>query len=71
MGNFIGWAGVGSKEGQRTYTAYCKYCQMYVQVIPKPYPNEIDIGGNAVAITCPSVPYRENPRAKIKSPIIS
>jgi hypothetical protein len=25
---------------------------MYVQVIPKPYPNEINIGGNAVALNC-------------------
>jgi len=37
---------------RQVFTSYCKYCNMYVQVIPKPYPNEIDIGGNAVALTC-------------------
>jgi hypothetical protein len=39
---------------------------MYVDVILKPLPNEINISGDAVAITCPSVPY-----ARIKNPIIS
>ena len=37
---------------KQVFTSYCKYCNMWVQVIPKPYPNEIDIGGPAVAVTC-------------------
>ena len=36
----------------RYYITNCIYCDMYVQVIPKPYPNEIDIGGTAVALDC-------------------
>jgi len=71
MGNFIGWTGVGHKEGQRIHTAYCKYCRLYVQVILRPLPNEINIGGNAVAITCPNNPYKEPIKARLKSPIIN
>jgi hypothetical protein len=48
------------------FRSYCKCCNMYVDVILKPLPNEINISGDAVAITCPSVPY-----ARIKNPIIS
>ena len=36
----------------KLYTSTCIYCDMYVQVIPKPLPNEIDIGGTAVALNC-------------------
>lgn len=32
--------------------ASCKRCGKYVQVIEKPLPNEIDIGGTAVALNC-------------------
>ncbi len=34
------------------YFSYCRYCDAYVQVTPKPLPNEIDIGGTAVALNC-------------------
>jgi len=31
----------------------CSDCKMEVQVILKPKANEIDIGGEAIALTCP------------------
>jgi len=40
---------------RQVFTSYCKNCGMYVQVIPRPYPNEIDVGGSAVALTCTGV----------------
>lgn len=33
-------------------TAECRRCGAYVQVIPCPAPNDIDIGGDAVAVGC-------------------
>lgn len=33
-------------------TATCELCGMYVDVKVKPLPNEIDIGGSAVALNC-------------------
>lgn len=31
----------------------CNDCTGWVQVLTKPWPNEIDIGGNAIAENCP------------------
>ena len=36
-----------------TYLAHCKVCTAWVQVLINPAPNQIDIGGPAVALTCP------------------
>jgi len=36
----------------RSYMSECVKCGLYVQVIPKPLPNEIEIGGTAVAVNC-------------------
>jgi hypothetical protein len=33
--------------------ATCKKCGMWVQVLPHPMSNEINIGGTAVALNCP------------------
>ena len=33
--------------------AECKYCGMTVSIKTHPQPNDIDIGGNAVTLTCP------------------
>jgi len=30
----------------------CKKCKMLVHILYKPYPNEIEIGGEAVALNC-------------------
>lgn len=36
----------------RAATAHCSVCGAYVQVITNPRPNQIDIGGSAVAVNC-------------------
>lgn len=36
----------------RSYLSRCIHCGMEVQVIPRPRPNEINIGGEAVAVNC-------------------
>ena len=35
------------------YTACCVACPAEVQVLSNPAPNDIDIGGEAVALNCP------------------
>lgn len=32
--------------------SHCRHCDMQVEVNSKPLPNEIDIGGEAVALNC-------------------
>lgn len=32
--------------------AQCRHCGAYVQVLDKPRPNEIEVGGTAVALDC-------------------
>ena len=39
-------------HGNIRATTACRHCGMEVQVITKPAPNEIDIGGEAVALNC-------------------
>jgi hypothetical protein len=36
-------------------TAFCIHCGMEVQCRERPAPNDIDIGGEAVALTCTGV----------------
>jgi hypothetical protein len=40
---------------RKDYSAFtrCKVCGMGVDVITRPLPNEIEIGGQAVALNCP------------------
>lgn len=38
-------------EGKH-FTAICRRCSKWVCVTPNPLPNEIDIGGPAVAVGC-------------------
>jgi len=38
--------------GRHTAYSACIHCGKEVQIIPKPYPNEIEIGGEAVALGC-------------------
>lgn len=42
-------------DGKRKSTASCLYCQGWVTVTPNPRPNDIDVGGPAVAGDCPGV----------------
>ncbi len=39
--------------GNIVYLASCGVCNRHVAVKPNPQPNEIDIGGTAVALNCP------------------
>ena len=49
MGEWIDYSGrVGAK-------CACLQCKAEVQVLTKPSPNEIDIGGEAVAVECRSI----------------
>ena len=52
MKNFTATIPGGHYSRPRFFTSICRDCNMYVQVIPKPQPNEIDIGGTAVALNC-------------------
>lgn len=44
----------GIRTAKRWYSViiYCKDCDMWVQCLDKPDPNQIDIGGPAVALNC-------------------
>ena len=44
----------------RRAITFCSVCGDYVQVVAKPMPNEIDIGGSAVALTCRRLVCLEN-----------
>ena len=41
-------------QGDHKYICFCKTCDAYVEVNTKPMPNEIEIGGPAVAVDCAS-----------------
>ena len=41
-----------SHNGRPFYRSVCRVCGMYVDVRPEPHPNEINIGGTAVALNC-------------------
>ncbi len=43
---------------RKSAIATCKYCHMAVRVVMCPMPNEIDIGGEAVALNCTEVSKR-------------
>jgi len=40
------------EDGRRSAISYCRKCSGWIQVIPNPYANEIDIGGPACAVDC-------------------
>lgn len=42
-------------DTRRIFTRYCVRCKAYVQVNLDPQPNEIEIGGTAVALNCGEV----------------
>lgn len=45
-------------EGRPAWVAQCVRCRAFLSVIVSPYPNEIEVGGAAVAVNCPQ-PIRE------------
>ena len=44
------WIRVGLQD--RACQSTCAKCGAWLQVIPNPYPNEIEIGGNAWSVEC-------------------
>lgn len=57
MGKFQLTPGARSERGFYPYlyfTAYCKRCPGSVTVTRDPAHNEIDIGGDALALSCPA-----------------
>lgn len=51
-GHWLGTFGHGSDWYRHVRTATCRYCAMSVTVNPRPQPNEVEIGGEAVALNC-------------------
>ena len=51
MKRFVGYRHGWGIDPEIAY-AYCKICDKQVIVITKPLPNEIEIGGEAVALNC-------------------
>jgi hypothetical protein len=49
MGNF---AKVRMNAKHPAWSAQCKRCHRHMQVCLNPYPNETEIGGDAVALNC-------------------
>lgn len=43
----------GSLDSRPSVTLCCKECGMFATANSRPLPNEIDIGGSAVALNCP------------------
>ena len=39
----------------RFLRSFCKDCHMFVDITPYPLPNEVEIGGSAVAMSCKRV----------------
>lgn len=58
-GHELRW-GEPIKHGARRYqNAVCLRCQAEAQIITMPLPNEINIGGTAVALNCPIKPEKD------------
>ena len=52
-GHNMKWDRVYKFTVKGSRNAECTYCGMAVSIKTHPQPNEIDIGGNAVVLTCP------------------
>jgi hypothetical protein len=46
MSNFV-------KLSDRIFESKCRWCDAWVQVNVRPLPNQIEVGGPAVALNCP------------------
>lgn len=51
-GHSMRWDKPFEYHGGQAQTGKCRVCGMEVTVMTRPMPNEIDIGGEAVALTC-------------------
>jgi hypothetical protein len=53
-GHRMKWGSVyGRADGPKSRNAECRKCGAFVTVHESPAPNQIDIGGEAVAVNCP------------------
>lgn len=52
MKRFVGYSSLIGFTGTTTAYALCEACHRQVVVCTKPPPNEIEIGGEAVALNC-------------------
>jgi len=68
MGRFVrlhyGWS---QKSERIEASSTCENCRMEVFITTSPYPNEIDISGQAIGLTCPG----NNPIPPMKKPKIT
>lgn len=53
-GHNLVWEEPHHMEARSLQSATCKHCPAWVQINTQPLPNEIDIGGPAVAVGCPA-----------------
>ena len=51
-GHKLAWSGPYHGESRSVEYAECERCEAFVSVSTRPMPNEIDVGGSAVAINC-------------------
>jgi hypothetical protein len=51
-GHVLRWSGPAHQDVRLQY-ADCRNCRAWVAIRVYPQPNEIDVGGNAVALDCP------------------
>lgn len=51
-GHQMKWGEPYSRGRTQGQIAECRVCNAWVQIQTLPYPNEIDIGGPAVAVSC-------------------
>jgi len=54
-GHEIKWQTPYHGESRSNQLGQCTICDAYVAIHTKPYPNEIEIGGSAVAMNCPYI----------------
>lgn len=51
-GHSMRWSSPAHGDGKYTQGGECRKCGAYVLVNTRPQPNEINIGGDAVALNC-------------------
>ena len=51
-GHAMSWNAPWRGEHQSVQSAECRMCMRWVQVNTRPLPNEINIGGDALALDC-------------------
>ena len=59
MSRFVKYVRGGHHSPPTHYISFCCNCGMAAIVRPNPWPNEIDIGGEAVALNCSK--FKETP----------